>query len=351
VAALLVVLFHLGGALGAAKYFGSRLLGGAFGFGDAGVEFFFVLSGFIITWVHAQDIGKPNRLPSYLRKRAVRIYPVYWIIFTGVFLLALSFTSLSQKVPHDYLTIIKSLALVPQDPAAVGGTGAPVIIAAWSLQYEVLFYALVAVFILSRSLGLLVACAFLINFTVCQFDQCTFSRSFLSDNLIFLFAYGALIAYLCRKSIKLTHPMLIALFGAFAFLATGALEVVVGRQMWIMDRRLVFGFFSGIVILGLVRAEDSGKFRINLAWLALLGDASYTLYLIHFPLISILCKFAVSIGVAGASGALIAFPALLAACILTAVAFYVIVERPVLRFLSDRNALRSLDRSRPVPVG
>jgi exopolysaccharide production protein ExoZ len=351
VAALLVVLFHLGGALGAVKYFGYRLFGGAFDFGDTGVEFFFVLSGFIITWVHAQDIGKPNRLPPYLRKRAVRIYPVYWIIFAGVFLLALSSTSLRQTVPHDYLTIIKSLALVPQDPVVEGGTGAPVIIAAWSMQYEVLFYSLFAVFILSRSLGLLVACALLINFISCQFGQCTFSRSFLSDNLILLFAYGAFIAYLCRKSIKLTHPMLIALFGVGAFLATGALEVVVGREMWVMDRRLVFGFFSGIVILGLVRAEDSGKIRINLAWLALLGDASYSLYLIHYPLISILCKFAVSIGLAGTSGALIAFPTLLTACVLISAAFYVIVERPVLRFLRDKRALPSHDRSTPVPVG
>lgn len=336
-----MVLFHLGGILGLAKYFGFGGFGALVSFGDAGVEFFFVLSGFIITWVHAQDIGKPSRLLPYLRKRAVRIYPVYWIIFAAVFLLALSSASLTRTVPHDYLTIIKSLALVPQDPAVVGGTGAPVIIAAWSLQYEMLFYALVSVFILSRSLGMLVACAFLINFASCQFGQCTFSRSFLSSNLILLFAYGALIAYLCRKSINLKYPILIAVLGAVAFLATGALEDVVGRQMWVMDRRLVYGLFSGVVILGLVRAEDSGKLRINLAWPCLLGDASYSLYLIHFPLMSVLCKLAVFLGLAGSLGAIISFPAILAICVLASVAFYLFLERPVLHFFRDMNALRS----------
>ena len=103
--------------------------------------------------------------------------------------------------------------------------------------------------------------------------------------------------------------------------------------MWVIDRRLCFGFFSGVIILGLVRAESSGQFRMKVSALALLGDASYSLYLIHFPLISILCKIMVSIGLVGTLGALIAFPAVLIACILAALAFYVTIERPMLRWL------------------
>ena len=239
-----MVLFHLGGALALPRYFGTRLFDHWFAFGDAGVEFFFVLSGFIITWVHAQDIGERSRLRAYLLKRVVRIYPTYWIIYTVIFLAALASPSLRNSVPHDVPTIIKALALVPQDPAVVGGTGAPVIIAAWSMQYEVLFYALVAIFILSRSLGMLVFCVLFINYLRCQVDQCNFAQSFLSSNLLFLFLYGALIAYFCKSSIKLANPLLIALFGAFAFLGTGALENVMGRQMWVIDRRLCFGFLS-----------------------------------------------------------------------------------------------------------
>jgi len=340
-----VVLFHLGGTLALPKYFGFRLLGRTFAFGDAGVEFFFVLSGFIITWVHAQDLGMPSRLWSYLFRRAVRIYPTYWIVFTVVFLGALYSPSLSNSVPHDFPTVIKSLALVPQDPAVVGGTGAPVIIAAWSMQYEVLFYALVAIFILSRSLGMLIASVLVVNYVGCQFGECNFPQIFLSSNLMFLFIYGALIAYFCRSPIKLTHPLLIALFGGAAFLSIGALEDVLGREMWVFDRRLGFGFFSGVIILGLVRAEGYGRFGMNVSALALLGDASYSLYLIHFPLISILCKLMVFIGLAGRFGALIAFPTLLTACILSALAFYVTIERPMLRWL------RSKSTSRVAPEG
>ncbi|NBQ54213.1 MAG: acyltransferase, partial [Proteobacteria bacterium] len=47
-----------------------------------GVDFFFVLSGFIILHAHMDDIGRPARLGRYLWRRAVRVYPIYWICLT-----------------------------------------------------------------------------------------------------------------------------------------------------------------------------------------------------------------------------------------------------------------------------
>ena len=80
IAAILVVLYHLGGMIAVEKYFGQPIFGIPFSFGDAGVEFFFVLSGFIILTAHRKDISKPYRVISYLKKRIARIYTTYWII-------------------------------------------------------------------------------------------------------------------------------------------------------------------------------------------------------------------------------------------------------------------------------
>src|SRR5260221_9879970 len=91
VAAILAVLFHASvGIFALDKYFGHKPFGPVFDFGFAGVDFFFVLSGFIMMHIHAADIGQPRALRAYLWKRFTRIYPAYWavlIVLTPVFFL------------------------------------------------------------------------------------------------------------------------------------------------------------------------------------------------------------------------------------------------------------------------
>jgi len=73
-AAMLVVLFHASARI--KKLYGveRHAFLDFFDFGDAGVQFFFVLSGFIIYHIHRNDIG---RVGDYLIKRVIRIYPIY----------------------------------------------------------------------------------------------------------------------------------------------------------------------------------------------------------------------------------------------------------------------------------
>ncbi len=68
-------LYHATRGLSLPQYLGYIPFGNGFGFGHAGVDFFFVLSGFIIMHAHATDIGKPERLSRYLWRRVTRIYP------------------------------------------------------------------------------------------------------------------------------------------------------------------------------------------------------------------------------------------------------------------------------------
>src|SRR4051812_18041777 len=78
-ACLLVVVLHTAGV--EAK-FGLRFapLRPVQWFGYAGVDLFFVLSGFIIAATPRADLGRPRRLPAYLFRRAWRIYPTFWAV-------------------------------------------------------------------------------------------------------------------------------------------------------------------------------------------------------------------------------------------------------------------------------
>ena len=340
VAALFVVLHHLGGALASPKYFGVASFGKIFHSGDSGVAFFFVLSGFIISWVHTSDFGHPQRLGGYLRKRAVRIYPTYCIVFAITYGLALAYPASRAASFLDPVTLIKSLALIPQDAALIGGTGAPVLIVAWTLQYEICFYALVGLLILSRLLGSAALLLVAANLAACHMGSCTFPRSFFANNLFVLFGVGMLVAYGARSSLRLPRPGLIAASATIAFLSFAVMETIMGDGVFGVDRRLVYGGLSAALILALAQGERDGQLTIRNRWIPLLGDSSYALYLIHFPLISGLCKATRWIGLHGMPGAIVAFFLILACCLLVAIGFFLLVERPILRALSARSPAR-----------
>lgn len=337
IAAALVVLFHMGGTFAQDRYFGFKALDGPFAWGDAGVDFFFVLSGFLITLVHRRDFGQPQKVFRYIAKRTVRIYPTYWLICLAVCLSAVAFPVLRQALPSDAMTYLAALTLLPLDPASVGGTGSPILFVAWSLQYELLFYAIVAVFIVHRAAGFLVVAALLLAKVGCHVGNgCTFPQSFVASNMVLLFAMGVLAAYVAGSRLRVPAPRLLAAAAATAFVAFGALEVWVGREAIVVDRRLVFGALSCLVIIGLVRAEDERSLVVEHRWLDLLGDSSYALYLIHIPIISLLVKLVLRFGPTSNTGLVGSFIGIFAICLASAILFHQRIERPMLAWLGAR---------------
>jgi peptidoglycan/LPS O-acetylase OafA/YrhL len=334
VAALLVVLLHLGTAISAEKYFGISAFGVPFSFGHAGVEFFFVLSGFIIVTAHRDDMGKPNRLGSYAWKRLVRIYPIYWVVFLGVFLLALAFSPQGNTVSHDPLVVLQALLLVPQDPSVVGSMGAPLLPVAWTLQYEMLFYSVFGLIIIRRWIGAAVAVILLGVLATCQLSrQCGFPATFLASPYILLFGMGMAAATAHRSRLNVGSPLAVATFGVVVFGFAALAEMLrFGPTGW---GSVTYGFGCVFIVVGLTRAETEGQVVGGNRRIQLLGDSSYALYLSHYPLISVLCKAAMALGMPklGVAGALITYVVILATCIAAGVALHLIIEKPTLSYL------------------
>ena len=113
-AALAVMGFHATELL--ADHGGFSLLGGFFAAGSAGVDLFFVLSGFIIYHTARRGIG-PR---VFAIKRFIRLVPIYWLV--AALLIAAYFAAPSPEMAHkgDLRVIAASALLWPADRHVVG---------------------------------------------------------------------------------------------------------------------------------------------------------------------------------------------------------------------------------------
>lgn len=314
VAAMLVVLYHGGRML--PQYLGHIGLANYFTFGNAGVDFFFVLSGFIIFYVHRQDIDDPARLGHYIFRRITRVYPIYWAVtLLGIGLLVAR-RDWAGLAPTQ---VMASIFLIPTAQLPIVGVG-------WTLWHEMAFYTVFAVLIFSRTIGLLVIALWASVVAYGIFVPHTDTLPHFIENPYHIeFVFGALAAYLARAKPVRMAPMLAGL-GIFAFLAIGlTLNDLAIKHEFV--GRVMYGLSSALIVYGLAAWESGGNLRYP-AWAAYLGAASYSIYLIHTFLLGWMGKLAAKIAAPDSAANLLY---ILAAVIAVAggCALYQFVERPL----------------------
>lgn len=333
VAAILVLLFHLGGIISSERYFGVSEFYTLFSFGSSGVEFFFVLSGFIIYNAHKNDLSQPFKIYKYIKKRFIRIFPTYWMVFIIVYIVAF-FSSSSDILPTDISIIVKSLLLLPQDLNEVGGTGAPVIAVAWSLQYEMLFYIFFAFLILNRFLVFI----FLLIFLFLQISYfgkpLFFPINFFLNYYVTLFFMGILISKIMDYNLKFNYVKYFGFIGFTLYLSM-VLDTVFEYHFFKEFRIVFYGVASSLIILFIVKMEEEGYDFRKFKKMNLLGNASYSLYLLHYPIMVVVAKLFVVLNLVnyGIISTLLAFLFILFICILLSILFHLKIETPVLKFL------------------
>ena len=130
-AALLVLFFHT--SWGIKFQLGEIPLRGIFLIGFSGVPIFFVLSGFIILFIHYQDIGIRTSFFSFIRKRFVRIYPIYLSIL-------LFYIFYSSGIFNFYATVAGWKTFYLENFSLIRLTNKPSIVpVAWTLFFEIMF--------------------------------------------------------------------------------------------------------------------------------------------------------------------------------------------------------------------
>lgn len=320
-AALAVVAHHA--ALSTEAFVGAMppAISALFVYGLLGVDFFFVLSGFIIMYAHFNDERTETTVKRYALKRLTRIYPAYWPVGLGLLALYAALPGLSAG-GRDY-SLMSSLLLVPANAA-------PALSVAWTLVHELMFYGVFLLFFVSRRwlVGGLVAWALVIVVAQQFFAPSGWLRYPLSPlNIEFMLGVGA--AWLVRSRALQSQGRATALVGTSVAFAA----------LWLMgpekaiEFRLLFAAGLALFIVGFAVHEQAVALRWPM-WLLVLGNASYSIYLVHNPLLSITQRVAGRLA--------LTWPAAMVwGVVLSVVAGWVyfrVVERPAQRFFRDRFA-------------
>jgi peptidoglycan/LPS O-acetylase OafA/YrhL len=307
---------------------GYLFLNNAFNAGFSGVDIFFVLSGFIILYTTR---NKGMTIPAFLKKRFVRIYPIYWVV--TALLIAAYFASPSPDNAHkeDPGVVLGSFLLFPQKKYVIG--------VAWTLSYEIIFYLVFAFTYLKNPKLLFYTfagwTAIILVTTLLKLETGIFALDALFNPIIILFAFGCLIAHLFVEYPHFAYWKACIVVGLGLFVITSFIfcQAIIRDPLAFsapISRVYLFGIPAALVIFGSLYLPTAVP-RV----LVYLGDASYSLYLIHGTVLSIMLKVVLKFNLGDVFGNVVGALVLFTATVVASAAFYSVVEKPLLKILNQ----------------
>ena len=313
-AALNVVLFH---ALDMSNSYGYnfelfRILRG---WGQNGVDIFFVISGFIMVYI--QSHNQKSAL-GFLENRIKRIVPLYWSL-TAIFVLLLYFIpSVFRQASFDVQHSVTSFVFISR----LFDFHYPVVLQGWTLEFEMLFYMIFGLSILLKRMDTaLIASSILL------------ALMFAGDLSAIMceFVLGMLVAKAYLKGVLKDYGIALFLIGSVGLLATIFYQPDFYNKNLELGfvRVILWGFPSTLLVLSCCYLPQTQK-RV----LLFLGAASYSIYLVHTMTLSASFKVAKLAGLTTKSSDVIIVLCVVFSALIGSTLYY-FYEKPLGRLLAN----------------
>ena len=242
------------------------------GIGSFGVDIFFVTSGFIICHI------APAERRFFFLYRICRVVPLYWIATFAVCLIASRFPWLIGSTDTDTASVLKSIFFIPYNRE--NGQPMPVLGVGWTLNFEMLFYAVFAACLRCCKTRIApIACgALLLAVAILgRFVNLPMPWSFWTLPYPAEFAAGIGAFYLLRIAGERLKRIPLAILAAISI---GGLIVLFTAALIHPHLRVLSIIIPCAFCIFVSTVLTEGRWRIP-ALAVLIGDASYSLYLLH----------------------------------------------------------------------
>lgn len=338
VAALLVLVHHAGYdadtialRAGAAPFALDRFVDLGFG-----IHLFFVISGFIMLRT-ARGFGSARGAAVFMARRVIRVVPLYWLMTSMLLLGAAVAPGLLNTPVGGLADVIGSYLFIP---VLRGGELIPVLGQGWTLDYEMFFYALFAFAMLlpRRAAVPCLAATLIVLVSLGRVVQAASAPvAVWTDGLLLEFLLGLGIGLLAERGRRLEAwaAGTAVVLGCLGAVALGPLTGRFGGlALWVKG-----GLPAAVVVGGCVLGPRWRTGRVVLP-LALVGDASYSLYLSHPFAVRLMRGAWLALTPAGAPTSLYLVAAC-AAAVLVGLTLHGWVERPMTDWLQRHSRMAS----------
>jgi len=259
------------------------------------IDIFFIGSGFIMVYLTRATYGQPGARLEFIIRRLTRIVPAFWFYMTCAILLSLWWpeTTLFQDVTAE--RVVKSYGFIPYfwgDVHQAATHPYPILIPGWTLNYEMVFYALFALTLFCKDMrtGIIAfAIATLTLIVAHQFvPQDNAIAYFWTHPQMMKFLGGMLIGYAFDRGVFFNIPMkgVVAIITVTVLIQAALYSFLPPELSGVVWFNLLMTILACIVGICVVLTPFVQKKLPT--WLIKIGDATYTIYLSQFIIMGLI---------------------------------------------------------------